>query len=280
VFGNSLSGFAQDNGIQVIARSKKNAVWLRWAPTSPYVWELGNKYGYVVERFTMNMQGKFDKDFAQKPRLLATQPVKPYSREEFEKLAQTDDKAGAVAEMIYSEQFRGSYPASPAGVLKRTREQENRFGMALFVCDLSQPVAIAAGLMWFDKTAIPGTRYAYRIRLAQKPTGIAVEDGVVVIEVTDEHPLKAPTNLEARFGDQSVTLKWPVLLHKGVYSAYYVEKSTDGKNFKSISDLPYTNLSQQKNPEYTFMLDSLPNNDQTFHYRIKGITPFGEVGPP
>ncbi len=275
-----LPAFSQENGIQVIAKSKKNAVWLRWAPTNPYVWELGNKYGYIVERFAMISQGTYDKDYLKKPKMLADRPIKPYFKEEFEKLAQTDDKAGAVAEMIYGEQFRQSYAATPAGVLKRNQEQENRFGMALFVCDLSQPVAIAAGLMWFDKSPVPGTQYAYRIRLAQKPTGAVVEDGVVVVDVTDEIPLKAPTDLEARFGDQAVTLKWPVLLHKGVYSAYYVEKSADGKIFKSISDLPYINLNQQKNPEYAFLVDSLADNDQTFHYRIKGITPFSEVSPP
>lgn len=228
----------------------------------------------------MVSQGTFDKDYAQKPKQLATRPIKPYSKEEFEKLAQTDDKAGAVAEMIYSEEFRQAYAATPTGVLKRKREQENRFGMALFVCDLSQPVAIAAGLMWFDKTATPGTRYAYRIRLAQQPAGITVEDGTVVVDVTGEIPLKAPADVEARFSDQSVTLKWPVLLHKGIYSAYYVERSTDGKNFTSISDLPYTNLSQQANPEYMFLIDSLADNEQTFHYRVRGITPFAETGPP
>ncbi|MDJ1482970.1 hypothetical protein QNI16_20880 [Cytophagaceae bacterium YF14B1] len=273
-------GYAQENSIQVIAKSKKNEIWLRWAPSNAYVWELGNKYGYIVERFTMTSQGKFNEDFAQHPKLLSKQPVKPYSKDEFQKLGATDEKAEAFAELLYSEQARQAYPSTPAGLLKRNQQQENRFGMALLLCDLSQTVAIAAGVMWVDKSMVVGPRYAYRIRLAQKPPGVTIEDGVFVIESANEIPLLAPRDLEATFNDQSATLKWPVLADKGTFSAYYVEKSVDGKTFKPLSDLPYTNFNQLADSEYMFLQDSLANNEQTFYYRIKGITPFAEVSPP
>jgi hypothetical protein len=117
------------------------------------------------------------------------------------------------------------------------------------------------------------------VQLAQQPAGVVIKPGVVVVNPASERKLPQPAHLQAEFGDRKVTLNWPVYLHRGFYSAYIIERATDGKNFKSLSDIPYVFTDQERNPKKAYFVDSLPDNTQTYSYRIKGISPFGEKGP-
>ncbi|MBC8109997.1 MAG: fibronectin type III domain-containing protein [Verrucomicrobia bacterium] len=267
----------QADGITVLVKPKKDGVWIRYAPNTPYVWQLGNKYGYVIERFLLGKDGILAQTTGKK---LLTAPVRPVSEAEFEKLARTEPRASIVAEMIYSPEFsQEPQSGSPASILKENREQQNRLGLALFACDLSRSIAIAAGLMTIDKTALSGSRYIYRVSLAQVPKDVKIEPGVAVVDILPEKSLFPPERLILDFQDKRVTLSWFIKLHRGIYSAYLIEKSTDGKNFKTIDDLPYAYMTDIANPETAYFTDSLANNEQTFYYRIKGISPFGEISP-
>jgi len=274
----TLFTFSQSNqnSIQALAKIKNNAVLIRWAPASPYIWQLGNKYGYIIERFTVLPNGSLEQKNGT-GRLLSTKPIKAYSSDELLKLAKTEPNAEVIKEAIYGKSLK--IAKSPAEILNNNRETENKFGLALFVCDMSQPLAIAAGLMWIDRTVVPKAKYIYSIRIAFDVPNAKIEPGIAVVDIMNEKPLIAPKEVKAGFGDKKVTLTWPIITHKGVYTAYLIEKSTDGKDFKSLSDLPYVNTSQKKNPVQYFYVDSLVSNDETVYYRVKGITPFGETGP-
>jgi len=276
-FSISVFSFSQTNSIQALAKIKKNAVLIRWAPASPYIWQLGNKYGYIIERFTI-INGTLEQKTGA-GRILSTQPIKAYSSENLTKLSTTEPNAEVIKEAIYGK-VSGKPVSSPAEILNSNRDTENKFGLALFVCDMSQPLAIAAGLMWIDKTVVPKAKYIYKIKVAFDVPNVKIEPGIAVVDIIDEKPLVAPKEVKTEFGDQTVTLTWPIITHKGVYTAYIIEKSLDGKNFKSLSDLPYVNTSEKKNPTKYFYVDSLATNNQLVYYRVKGITPFGETGPP
>ena len=271
-------GYSQTSkkSIQALAKSKKDGVWLRWGPLNPTTWQLGNKYGYTVERFTLKPDGELENQVGEK---LTSQPLKPYSAAELEKLANTNKEAEVLIELIYGEESNTSLNANdPASVLARNDEIENKFGVALLVCDLSTDVAKAAGLFLSDNSAVSGKRYIYRISLAQQPKGLVIEPGVIVVEVTDEKPLAEIKDLQGEFRDRSVMLSWSTLLHQGIYSFYYIEKSSDGKTFNKVSDLPYVHMTESPESETAFFVDSLEANAQTYHYRIIGVTPFGETG--
>jgi uncharacterized protein len=268
-----------ETSIQVLSKVNKQSVWLRWAPTEFSVWQLGNQHGYVIERFTIQQDGSIDLNAVAK---LTPESIKPLTKEEFLKLDSSQDNIAAVGELIYTveEQTKEKNGTSPAELLQKAGDQNNRFGMALLLCDLSYKTAEAAGLFFKDITAIKGSRYIYKIKLAAAAEKIqAIEPGVIVVDVNESPPLKAFNDLRADFKNKTVTLSWPTFTHKGVYGAYIIEKSTDGKTFKSITDLPYISMSESALDEAHFV-DSLENNGSTFSYRVKGISPFGEQGPP
>ncbi|MDJ1482607.1 hypothetical protein QNI16_19055 [Cytophagaceae bacterium YF14B1] len=266
-------------GLKVLAKPHKGAVLIRWAPTTPLLWKRGNESGYLIERYTLKPDGSFEELGGGK--LMTTQAIKPISAAAFDELEKTEPKAAIVGEMVYGTDFSPALSTDkPADILKKNNEQENRFGMALFICDVSQPSAIAAGLLWIDKTVLPGKRYVYKVRLAAPAKDGSTLEGSAIVNSSEEQKLLPPDRFKVEFKDRRARLSWPIFLHQGVYTAYVIEKSSDGNLFHPVSDLPYTYVSLEENPEYAYYTDSLETNEQVYHYRIRAITPFGEITEP
>jgi hypothetical protein len=265
------------NSIIVLSKPQSDGVWLRWAPINVAVWQTGNLNGYTIERFTLRADGEMEPDSKV---ILTPLPLKPLPQDVMEKRAETVAEIGVLSELIYGPEFNTSAaPGNRSAILSKNRELENRFGLSLLMCDLSTEVAEAAGLFWKDKTAQQGKRYIYRVKEATPKVNFPVEPAVTVVMVTEPKPLPLIKDLKAQFSDRKVTLSWSTLLHKGVYSAYYVERSSDGKNFTKLSDIPYVSMSEKQDTEEVYYVDSLAVNGVPVYYRIKGVSPFAETGP-
>jgi hypothetical protein len=259
----------------ILSQSKPDGVWLRWAPVNPANWQLGNKYGYQLERFTLRTDGEMEPNSQV---TLRSNPLKPMTEAEFKQMATPSDEVTILRELLYGTSYQPALSGQDiSSVLSKNKEMENRFGMALLMSDISREAATVGGLFWKDASAEKGKRYIYRIRIAT--TTVPLEPGVIMVSVTDPKPLTEVKDLRAQFGDRKVTLSWPTLLHKGIYSAYYVERSTDGKNFTKLSNLPYVHMSEKPETETAYYVDSLTSNQATYYYRIQGISPFAEQGP-
>ena len=267
-----------DNKIVSLAQVKKDSIVLRWVPASIPAWQMGNKYGYIVERYTISKGGNFIPDGLSKGTLLTPVPLKPISNEEFEKLSLTDDRASVLQEAIY-----GNIIQPPAddfkAFMKTYNDVETRFGFALFMCDLSPVIAKAAGLQFVDTNISANERYAYSISLVKTTDGLDIQPSVIVVDADKITLFPKVIDVKAIFLDKTVKLRWPVDLHKGVYSAYILEKSSDGSKFASVSELPLVTVSENDNAGFFVYTDSLKNNGEQTWYRIKGVTPFGVNGP-
>lgn len=266
--------------IKIMAKVQANKILLRFAPTSADLWYLSHQYGYQVERIKLsdNTEGNHGTSDTLVKSLL------PFGKEELEYFIGQDERAAVLHEAIYGEARNQTNIQSndKSQIIRANQEQESIFSLALFVCDLNPKLAEAAGL-WFED--LPKTldkdRYIYRIQLTQKPKNYDYKPGVIVVNLKDSiQQLPVPNQLKADFGDQKVTLSWPTFLHRGVYSAYIIEKSSDGQNFQAISDIPYIYAKQSGiESDQAFFVDSLAENNTTYYYRLKGISPFGETGP-
>lgn len=269
-----------DNKLVCTALVKKDSVVLRWVPASIPVWQVGIKYGYIIKRYTISKGGVFIPDGLSKAELLTPIPVKPFGRELFEKLTLQDPRAAVVEEALFGTEFQPPQGSDNfAGFMKAYNEMEVRFGFALFICDLSSAISQAAGLRFTDRNIVSDERYAYSISLANIPDGMQVDPAVVVLDAGIITKLPVVTDIQAVFLDRVVKFQWPILLYKGTYTAFILEKSADGKSFTSVSDLPLVNLTENDNIKYFSYTDSLINNNELTWYRVKGISPFGEEGP-
>lgn len=268
--------------VQVLAKPHEGAIWLRWAPDRPLAWKYANQYGYVIERYTINRNGK---TLEQPERQLLHTALKPQPMKAWEKSADTSDYAAIVAQALYGESFKTDIKnkGQLMDIVNRITEQEQRFAYALFAADRSFPVAIQAGLGFVDKTVKPGEKYLYRIYTNIPAAKMQVDTGTIFLGLMDAMQLPKPLDLGAMFGDRTAMLSWNYVLLKDVYNGYYIERSKgQGQPFERINKEPVINANEKDTltPSRIFYVDSLKENFATYYYRVRGLDPFGEVGPP
>jgi uncharacterized protein len=274
----SFCAVAQEaHRVHLISTIQKGAIVLRIAPATSVDWEEGNTYGYIVERFTVFRKNEFLTDKEKKTFHLKALPLK-----DWEKIADKDDFAAIAAQAIYGDDFEVSNSMNNDIVqaYQKTEQRETRFGFALFSADLSAETARAAGLYLRDSLVREDERYLYRAYLASPAPK---DTALVYVQMSDYFPLPRVTDIKIQFLDRVVTMQWNVKELHEYYTAYWIERSDDGINFKKTSSLPFINFNTKdngRNLDTYVWTDSLVNNEKKYYFRIKGVTPFAEEGPP
>jgi fibronectin type 3 domain-containing protein len=283
IFNQCYSVLSQDKaGIGVRSNVRSGYVQLRWAVTTPMAWKQSNVYGFSVERYTVVRNGEI---LAQPEKVVLTAvPLKPQPLNNWKELATSNNYAAVIAQALYGDDFNLSEEDSK-GVSKfiaLAQELEQRYLVSMYAADLHYPAALFAGWGLEDKTVRKGERYLYRVISTVPAKTLKIEMGSVYTSLGDEASLPQPQELTAVFGNKSVLLAWNYGILNSVYNSYYLEKSTDGKIFKRLSDTPLTNMNSKngKANDRMFYTDSLRDNVTTVFYRLIGVTTFSEEGPP
>jgi fibronectin type 3 domain-containing protein len=270
--------------VGVRAQVQQDAILLRWAPGNSILWKQTNKYGFNVERYTMVRDGKT----LPEPELkkLTASPLKAKPLDEWEQIAQNDDYAAIIAQALYGEEFElapGSQQSNIMTIVNKSQELEQRFSVSLYAADNSFEAALMAAWGWRDTEIKQNERYLYRIIPAvPENSGVHIEYGSVFVAADELEALPKPVDLTGIFGDKSVMLSWDYFSLSYIYHSYYIEKSTDGKNYIRQNGIPVTNMNNNEGQalQRIYFLDSLENNTDRYYYRIAGRTIFGETGPP
>lgn len=255
--------------------SADNCIKLRWSPANPKAWVEGRKYGYTVERYTMSV----DEQWQQTPgKKLISQTFRPAPLADWETIVNQSDYAAVIAQAFYGEDFELNARSGDIGdIINQANELEQRFSTSVFMAEYDYDAAILAGWAHTDITVKENERYLYRIIL-NRPQAIIGDTAAVYIGLKDRVELQKPIGLAAVFGDRSAMLSWNYSLLSNTYHSYHIErKSTSEPQYRTITDLPVTALDMKMTE--IFYTDSLINNEETYTYRIKGITSFNEEGP-
>ncbi|NDV45671.1 hypothetical protein D0T49_01220 [Paludibacter sp. 221] len=270
------TGIITAENVKLLTRPcEKDSILLRWGPTDKQAWDLGNQYGYVVERYTILRNGKQPEEPERKQ--LTAYPLKPAPIGEWEKYEE-DRYVNIAAECIFGEV---SIPAvSPTAIAKQYQLEQNRFSFALYAADQSIRTARLSGLYLADKTARPDEKYLYSVHIAL-PDSLPNDTAFTFTGLSEYQPLPKPLEFSGSWNDKKVDLSWNVLYLSHIYNSYIVEKSTDNKTYTPISDNAKVQVSDSGiSPEYGYWTDSLPDNRTEWYYRIRGVSAFGETGPP
>jgi hypothetical protein len=268
--------------VSVRANVKPDMIQLRWAVNTPGAWKQSTRAGFHVERYTVVRNGVMLNPAERVE--LTPGPLLPQPLNAWQTLATKNNYAAIIAQALYGQDFQLSSGDSK-GVSKfiaMAQELEQRYLVSTYAADLCYPAALLAGWGFEDRTVKPGERYLYRVIPVVPPKGVAITQGSVYVSVQDYEPLPQPQELTAIFGDKTVMLTWNYKLLGHLYNAYYIEKSADGKTFTRISETPFTNMNGKGGmpTERMYYMDTLTNNAVTTHYRVVGISSFGEDGPP
>jgi len=119
-----------------------------------------------------------------------------------------------------------------------------------------------------------------RLHLQSIATENKIDTAFVFTGISQYAPLPVPYEFSAQFENKAAILKWNIFIHNNIYVAWEIERSENGKTFSPVTTEPYVHLysPENQNPEYTFKYDTLPANGKEYHYRIRGISSFGEKG--
>jgi hypothetical protein len=273
--------------LALIARNTGESVRLRWAPTTYYAWRECNKSGFTVMRYTFMRDGKLlPADEASRGVALNSAPVRPLEgAAAWSPLMDKDDFAGVAAQALYGDKFETTVDKQnkeELSLVSQMQETETRLGFALYAADHSWQTALAMGLAFEDKSARKNETYLYRVFPAFQPY-MPVDTGVISLDMRELYQLPKPLELVCRFGDHISFLSWDGSIYSNFYVSYYVERSTDGLNWKRLNEQPFTTMPKELDPEKQkteLFIDSLPENNRVYFYRILGNSSFGETGPP
>lgn len=254
---------------------------LRWAVDEAVAWQKANKIGFTVKRYTLKRNGSVLP--APEEKLLAEVMAKP--EKEWEKIVEKSDHAAVIAQALFGEKFEVEMGAQNKlqNIVDQSQENEQRFAFALMAADLDYEISLLAGWAFTDTTALPNESYLYRIELNQKNNqrNLMIQKGSALASLSEITDLPKPIDFIGIFKDKTVILSWEMLQLRDLYTAYYVEKSDNGSDFKSLGDLPVVNISNRDNNPSKGMIyvDSLKQNEKQYVYRLRGKTVFGEFGP-
>lgn len=267
--------------IEIITRPLKDSILLRWAPNTSLLWEDANKAGYMLERIVLMRDGKILASPERK--ILTSSPMKPLPLANWENAVKNNKYAAIAGQALYGKTFEMDSKSSPNlySVITKVKERDTRFSFALFSADQSPEVAKLSGLWFTDKEVRNNEKYLYRVYVAGN--SVKADTGFVYTSTSEFQPLPLPLDLKASFGDRKVELTWNQLYFKHIYTAYTLERSDDGgKTFKPVSAEPLVNLvpTGKAVPEQFYFTDSIPENNKTFYYRVRGLNSFGEISEP
>lgn len=264
----------------LLGSPREHEILLRWAPTSPDVWRLDNEYGYKVERFTMLRDGEIPAEM--NPVLLSEVVFRPMAQQQWERYIDGDKYVAIAAECIFSSTFKGlDSQGNPHMVYKMYLEEQHRYSFALYAADQSMDAARLSGLFFADTSARQNEKYLYRVFI-DAPDSLAVDTGYVFTGLSEYQPLPQPQSPVARWGDKSVSLSWSIMYLNHIYNSYVLELSIDdGVSFQRVGENAIVQLSDEGiMPQFMYRTDSLLNNQTVYHYRVRGVSAFGELGPP
>ncbi|WP_300976944.1 hypothetical protein [Flavobacterium sp.] len=262
--------------IRVLSRVQKNKVLLRWAVTDAISWKKLNKYGYLVERFTV---ARNNKTLAIPEKIVLAKHYKPEPIAAWEAIIDTNENAAIIAQALYGEGFSVTGTDNLQAIINLAEETEQRFTFALYTADKDFEIAKKAGLGFEDTTIKENEKYLYRISSNVPKEELEIKYGGVFVNPKEWEALPKPMDFTAHFTDNSTMLSWNFNILAHAYDSYYIERSLDKKNFERITQKPYTSLNQENtNNNRIFYVDSIANNRE-YSYRIQGISVFGELGP-
>lgn len=267
---------AQEN-IKVFERhfTKEKKILFRIVPNNKRTFELIKSNGLKIKRYTLTNN-------TQTNETVVNDFLHPYWETDSAKWLPLFRKDKNKTGFIYNALFQNKADAKQ-NAQQKEKQEKMVYDLMLLSCDFNAEVAKACGLFFVDSNITSNTNYIYKIAIYTSTTAATTKE---IYSVTLKSSIlstnKKITGLSARSKNKISTLKWKAVDYNSDYSGYNIERSDDSVNYKKINSTPIILLSSQfeKNKEYIFYNDTMPQINKKYYYRIKGINFFGEESEP
>lgn len=265
---------------QLILKKQGTSILLRWAPTQASIWLNGLKGKIQVERISFESFQKFKNA---KTEILSAD-ITPWSQARFQeqiKLHPENRFLPMAFDLIYGdwETVKKKQELTMGTILASREELMHKYSAALFIADMDLLAAEALGLQFSDKNPPPKNYLLYRITAYD---GKKIPMTTQALYNPNFNPQIVPNIDQAESEDGFIRLSWDRKEHERYFTAYYIERSTDGKTFTRLNELPYINAVDQQEsfgiPPISYLAKA--ENGKLYHYRILGIDAFGQISDP
>jgi len=261
---------------QILTRHLGDSIMIRWAPLDYKTWEIGKIHGFIVEKKSASKS-------TYEP-LNNGKPILPLSLEDWKPIIEKDSTAVVGAGLLYTPHQVVLDPNNfdPMQLDLAVKEKENKFAFSLLVADSKFHMAEKMGLAYIDYQVIPNEEVLYRIYPAFEIKNAQIDTGYTLASTDLIQPLKPARHLKAEFGNRKVYITWNNTMIKRDYTSYAIECSEDfGQTYYRVNEQPFVPMETRETDvkEVTFG-DSLSENGKHYIFRVRGITAFGELGPP
>lgn len=254
----------------------EDRVILRWAPSDYGTWQKGNKYGYRVEKILISRNGIIS-DYKTRQTVQVAN-VRALEEKNWELLVKKDSAWAPVAlQCLWGETFEltTSFRSNIMETYNKVKENDSRFGFALYCADRSLSVASALGLSCEDRIKDKREKYIYRVYI-NAPLGEKSDTAYAVVHNHRVSEYTKPSKPTASVFERKFLLSWSC--ESTDYVGYYVERSFDGRSYRRVGDrlvVPVGDGSKLVG----YFADSITGNQTNISYRIVGLTPFLVEGP-
>lgn len=257
--------------VELLAKHHGDKVTLRWAPTDAKWWFYGIQQGYSVARR--------DVSDPYSEYVILQDSVLPWSPEMMEQwyVDHPEDEALILPLQTIHRDWENTRMESRdfEDLYERSLFFEQRFQTTILAADVYPIVANAAGLQFVDNSIEPDKVYSYRVRFNWG----GYHEAYRVVQ--QWQIIDKPILHEVIEKEDAISISWDRKLHGQSYTAYYIERSVDGKEFVRLNEHPFVHGVSNDIPDQTYILyTDQVENYQLYYYRIIGIDPFGEESQP
>lgn len=275
------------HSVHTLYERNAKGVTLRWAPSTTKLWLQGIYNGYTVYKTEYDSTDvNTDIDYSKMEKLAV---IKPKNKQEWynEMKAMNKENIPKFLAGAYQCTF-GEYKSLKnakglSGLQDQANELQNRYSFMMYIADLDKKAATYAGLLYQDANVESGKEYRYiispNVKLKEKES-MVLSPGITIVNAAFTEYL--PPKITASQGEKKVQVMWKRNTDlRRTYTAYYIERSEKGDTFKQLNELPYIHGISKDSVFYHPMniySDSVANYKK-YKYRIRGITPFGSLGP-
>ncbi len=257
--------------LRLLAKHYEDSIVLRWAPVSAETWHDNlNKPCLVARREVSPNPGEYEV-ISDSIRLMPEANLESYA------VAHAEHPLLVVLlNNAYRDWENSLYDGNPATMAEKAANFNNRWSLTLFAADRDPVVATAAGMRFVDRNIRPGVTYAYKVFVPG--TYLALDHDVVPARQRDFRPMI----YQGFARDSSLMIQWQRRLHDPHYTAYFIERSADGRTFERLNELPYVQAFQENETDqsafYTYT-DRI-SDGRTYTYRLVGLDAFGDESEP
>jgi hypothetical protein len=267
---------AEDTDVAFIGIYYQDSIYLRWAPTNIQAYEEALASGFSLGRALYAVDTLLlSQDSFEASLIMLDSTIQLISEQDFENVSISQDLKDAAIELFYNYDYTPPHIDS-VNVFSAFEEEEKKQTLVAFasiIADRDWDAATAMGWAFKDGDIVPGRRYAYVL------TSLATEEKYfALVSAMDEYQFMEIPKLTAFEADSIVRITFDKTGLDDYYGYYIQVSEDDGQTFTLASDVPVM-YDDERAPNLFSLIDSLPDNENEYVYRVAGVTAFGLQGP-